>query len=80
MERDGWISSGGQDFPVDNFGVPLAGGVIPWIDSTIESGQSREEWKGYAEINKILQTELPISIDASVYASDPCDAIAKPLQ
>ncbi len=51
------------DFPVDNFGVPLAGSAIPWIDSPMESGQSREEWKGYAETNKILQTESPIPID-----------------
>ncbi len=53
----------GQDFPVDNFGVPLAGSVIPWIDTPMDSGQSREEWKGYSETNKILQTEKPIPID-----------------
>jgi aspartate-semialdehyde dehydrogenase len=51
------------NFPVDNFGVPLAGSAIPWIDSPMESGQSREEWKGFAETNKILQTESPIFID-----------------
>jgi len=51
------------DFPVDNFGVPLAGSAIPWIDSAMESGQSREEWKGVAETNKILQTESRIPID-----------------
>ena len=34
--------------PVDNFGVPLAASLIPWIDSPMESGQTREEWKGYA--------------------------------
>ncbi len=50
-------------FPVDNFGVPLAGSVIPWIDSPMESGQSREEWKGFAETNKILQSKQPIPID-----------------
>ncbi len=50
-------------FPVDNFGVPLAGSVIPWIDTPLESGQSREEWKGYAETNKILQSKEPIPID-----------------
>ncbi len=52
-----------HNFPVNNFGVPLAGSVIPWIDSPMESGQSREEWKGYSETNKILQTEKPIPID-----------------
>jgi aspartate-semialdehyde dehydrogenase len=51
------------DFPDDNFGVPLAGSVIPWIDTRMPSGQSREEWKGFAETNKILQTSSPIPID-----------------
>ncbi len=51
------------DFPVSNFGVPLAGSAIPWIDTRMPSGQSREEWKGYAETNKILQTGVPIPID-----------------
>jgi len=53
----------GPDFPVDNFGAPLAGSAIPWIDTRMPSGQSREEWKGFAETNKILQTETPIPID-----------------
>jgi len=52
-----------RDFPVDNFSVPLAGSVIPWIDIPVESGQSREEWKGFAETNKILQNKTPIPID-----------------
>ena len=43
------------DFPVKNFrGVPLAGSLIPWIDVPVEGGQSKEEWKGGAECNKIL--------------------------
>ncbi len=50
-------------FPVKYFGVPLAGSVIPWIDTPMESGQSREEWKGSAETNKILQSKKPIPID-----------------
>ena len=37
-----------------NFGVPLAGSLIPWIDSDLGNGMSREEWKGMAETNKIL--------------------------
>jgi aspartate-semialdehyde dehydrogenase len=41
-------------FPVANFGVPLAGSLIPWIDKDLGDGQSREEWKGHAETNKIL--------------------------
>jgi len=50
-------------FPVEYFGIPLAGSAIPWIDSPLESGQTREEWKGYSETNKILQTANPIPID-----------------
>lgn len=40
--------------PVDHFGVPLAGNLIPWIDKDLGNGMSREEWKGEAETNKIL--------------------------
>ncbi len=40
--------------PQANFGVPLAGSLIPWIDKDLGTGQSREEWKGGAETNKIL--------------------------
>lgn len=53
-----------KDFPADQFGVPLAGSLIPWIDTQLPSGQSREEWKGGAETNKILGIqENPIAID-----------------
>ncbi|SBT82015.1 Aspartate-semialdehyde dehydrogenase [secondary endosymbiont of Trabutina mannipara] len=47
----------------DNFGVPLVGSLIPWIDKQLENGQSREEWKGQAETNKILNTSKLIPID-----------------
>ena len=44
-----------QEIPTKNFrGVPLAGSLIPWIDVPHENGQSKEEWKGGAECNKIL--------------------------
>ncbi|HBR0798115.1 TPA: aspartate-semialdehyde dehydrogenase [Klebsiella quasipneumoniae] len=46
------INSAGM--PVENFGVPLMGSIIPWIDSDLGDGNSREEWKGEAETNKIL--------------------------
>jgi aspartate-semialdehyde dehydrogenase len=49
--------------PVDNFGVPLAGSLIPWIDKPMENGQTREEWKGVAETNKILGTKKNIPVD-----------------
>jgi len=51
-------------FPTANFGVPLAGSLIPWIDSDLGNGQSKEEWKGGAETNKILGlSDNPIPID-----------------
>lgn len=40
--------------PTEQFGAPLAGSLIPWIDKKLDNGQSREEWKGQAETNKIL--------------------------
>jgi aspartate-semialdehyde dehydrogenase len=53
-------------YPKEFFGVPLAGSVIPWIDKQLDSGQSREEWKGQAETNKILGREdSPIPIDGT---------------
>ncbi|MCA1797374.1 MAG: aspartate-semialdehyde dehydrogenase [Desulfuromonadaceae bacterium] len=53
----------GDEFPVAEFGYPLAGSVLPWIDREVEDGQSREEWKGFAETNKILGAEQPVPID-----------------
>jgi aspartate-semialdehyde dehydrogenase len=41
-------------YPLEHFGVPLAGSLIPWIDKDLGNGQSKEEWKGRAETNKIL--------------------------
>jgi aspartate-semialdehyde dehydrogenase len=53
-----------EKMPVKFFGVPLAANLIPWIDKAMETGQTREEWKGFAETNKILaRTENPIPID-----------------
>lgn len=49
--------------PIKEFGFPLAGNVLPWIDREVEDGQSREEWKGFAETNKILGTTSPIPVD-----------------
>lgn len=51
-------------FPTENFGAPLAASLIPWIDRPMENGQTKEEWKGYAETNKILgRQNNPIRID-----------------
>ena len=52
-----------SSFPVDYFGAPLAASLIPWIDSPMESGQTREEWKGFVETNKILKPEKPVPVD-----------------
>ncbi len=56
----------GGDFPTENFGAPLAGSLIPWIDAPLENGQSREEWKGLVETNKILgRQDNPIPLDGT---------------
>lgn len=47
----------------DSFGAPLAGSLLPWIDSALPGGETREEWKGFVETNKILRTASPIAID-----------------
>ena len=54
----------GAAFPVQQFGHPLAGSLLPWIDKDLGNGQSKEEWKGAAEGNKILGRESnPIPVD-----------------
>ncbi len=51
-------------FPTANWGVPLGASLIPWIDRAMENGQTREEWKGFVETNKILgRSDLPVPID-----------------
>jgi aspartate-semialdehyde dehydrogenase len=51
-------------FPTAQFGHPLAGSLLPWIDKDLGNGQSREEWKALVECNKILgRTEEPIPVD-----------------
>jgi aspartate-semialdehyde dehydrogenase len=52
-----------ERMPKQAFGFPLAGSLLPWIDKDLGSGQSREEWKGMAETNKILGTAQPIPVD-----------------
>lgn len=55
----------GDAFPTDNFGAPLAGSLLPWIDVELENGQSKEEWKALAETNKILRTKTTIPVDGT---------------
>lgn len=51
-------------YPKTEFGVPLAGSLIPWIDKDLGNGQSKEEWKGGVETNKILgRSDHPIVVD-----------------
>jgi aspartate-semialdehyde dehydrogenase len=53
----------GDAFPKTEFGAPLAASLLPWIDRAVEAGQTREEWKGAAETNKILGCTPPIPVD-----------------
>jgi aspartate-semialdehyde dehydrogenase len=53
-----------EDAEKANFGVPLGGSLIPWIDKDLGNGMSREEWKGMAETNKILGNGAsPVPVD-----------------
>jgi aspartate-semialdehyde dehydrogenase len=65
LEIDRKVTAALRDgsMPTKEFGFPLAGNVLPWIDREVEDGQSREEWKGFAETNKILGTSTPIPVD-----------------
>lgn len=66
IDRDVTAALRGDAYPTDNFGVPLAGSLIPWIDVALDNGQSKEEWKGFAETNKILGLgDRPIPIDGT---------------
>jgi aspartate-semialdehyde dehydrogenase len=53
----------GPRIPTEVFGAPLAASLIPWIDKPMDNGQTREEWKGIAETNKILGTKKTIPVD-----------------
>ncbi len=65
IERKVTAKMRADDFPIDNFGAALGGSLIPWIDKLLpETGQTKEEWKGYAETNKILGlSDNPIPVD-----------------
>lgn len=53
------------DFPTSEFAAPLAGSLIPWIDRAVDDGQTREEWKGHVETNKILARKKEIPVDGT---------------
>lgn len=65
MEKAANSTLGSASFPKENFGHPLALNLLPWIDSELPSGQSKEEWKAQVEANKILQTTKVIPIDGT---------------
>ena len=53
-----------KGFPVENWAVPLGASLIPWIDRAMDNGQTREEWKGMVETNKIMgRSDNPVPID-----------------
>ncbi|MGB8473696.1 MAG: aspartate-semialdehyde dehydrogenase [Candidatus Acidiferrum sp.] len=52
-----------SNLPTQEIGAPLAGSLIPWIDRDMPGGQTREEWKGMAETNKIMGIEPPVPVD-----------------
>jgi aspartate-semialdehyde dehydrogenase len=49
--------------PTEEFGAPLAGSLLAWIDKDMPGGQTREEWKGMAEANKIMGLKPPVVVD-----------------
>src|SRR6267378_2116993 len=49
--------------PTKEIGVALAGSLIPWVDRDMPGGQTREEWKGMAETNKLMALEPPVPVD-----------------
>ncbi len=63
LDRNVTATIRAEEFPVEHFGAPLAASLIPWIDKPVADGQTREEWKGMAETNKILGCDPPIPVD-----------------
>ena len=64
IDREVTAAIRASSLPKANFGHPLAASLLPWIDKDLGNGQSREEWKGQAETNKILGREgRPVPLD-----------------
>lgn len=63
LDRNVTAQFSAPEFPTERFGAPLAGSLLPWIDKPVEDGQTKEEWKGFVETNKILQNDPLIPID-----------------
>ena len=52
-----------SSLPTQEIGAPLAGSLLPWIDRDMPGGQTREEWKGMAEANKIMALNPQVPVD-----------------
>lgn len=65
LERRVTAAQNNTSFPTESLGGVLAGGLIPWIDRAVDHGQTREEWKGEVELNKILGTNERIPVDGT---------------
>jgi len=65
LEVDGMLlqAQRASSLPTKEIGVPLAASLIPWVDREMPGGQTREEWKGMAEANKIMGLDPPVPID-----------------
>ncbi len=65
LELDRLVSDTIRDeaFPRDQFGAPLAASLLPWIDSAMPGGATREEWKAQVEANKMLALDPQVPID-----------------
>jgi aspartate-semialdehyde dehydrogenase len=63
LDRQVLAAMNGESYPTGQFGAALGGALIPWIDRPMDNGQTKEEWKGMAETNKILGTESPVCVD-----------------
>jgi aspartate-semialdehyde dehydrogenase len=67
LELDRAVTQAQRDgsLPTEYFKHPLAGSLLPWIDKAVEGGQSKEEWKGMVETNKILGLSPPVPVDGT---------------
>lgn len=66
IDRQVASSMRAADLPIEHFGHALAGSLLPFIDKQLDNGQSKEEWKGQAETNKILgRGDNPMAIDGT---------------
>ena len=63
LDRSVMTTLGSDGFPSEQFGAPLAASLIPWIDRKMDGGETREEWKGHVESNKILGLDPIVPVD-----------------